>query len=485
MNNMKSPGQMQKILVWFRDDLRLQDHAVLEAVKRIPGAEVVYVFVYDERWDHPGPEGVAPLGPFRKQFLIETIQALRANLAREGAVLHLLKGRPEDLVPGLCERLDLSAAYFSKGFASDEKQIEAKISRRLSKPGRRAWGFVNQTLYRPEDLPFPTEQLPMVFTQYRKAVESSGPEAKPCTTSDPLPPSIEIPRDMQETLKFWEFESDKSDQPGAFDFMRGGESAGQDRLQHYIWDADLLRQYKITRSGLSVPDDSTKLSPWLANGSLSARLVAAEVREYESLRIKNDSTYWLLFELMWRDYFQFLALKMGAKFFARDGYMESTKHSSKPVTDQIEAEEKFNLWCEGRTGYPLVDAGLRQLRTTGWMPNQVRQNAASFLVHDLGVDWRKGARWYESFLVDYDPCSNWGNWSYVAGVGTDPRSRQFNVVKQSLNYDPSGEYVRTWIRELKDFDGARALEPWRESLLAGACGYPARMVNHPIKPGYS
>ncbi len=483
MNNMKSPDQMQKILVWFRDDLRLQDNAVLEAVKRIPGVHCVYVFVYDERWDHRGPEGVPPLGPFRKQFLIETILELKANLEREENALVLLKGRPEDLLPNLCERMGLSAVYFSKGFAADEKQIEAKISRRISMPGRRALGLVNQTLYRPEDLPFATDDLPMVFTQYRKALESSRPEAPPRTTADPLPPSIVIPPDIQSTLKLWDLDSDKADQSVAFDFMRGGESAGHDRLQHYIWDADLLRNYKITRSGLSVPDDSTKLSPWLANGSLSARLVAAEVRKYESLRIKNESTYWLIFELMWRDYFQFLALKMGSKFFSFEGY--GAPSLSKRVSDELESEERFKLWCEGRTGYPLVDAGLRQLRATGWMPNQVRQNAASFLVHDLGVDWRKGARWFESFLVDYDPCSNWGNWSYLAGVGTDPRSRQFNVVKQSLNYDPSGEFVRTWIPELKDFDGARALEPWREPLMAAACGYPSRMVNHPIKPGYS
>ncbi len=218
----------------------------------------------------------------------------------------------------------------------------------------------------------------------------------------------------------------------------GGRNAGLQRLKHYLWDSRSLSTYKETRNGLLGADYSSKFSPWLASGALSAREIHREVKRYETVHGANESTYWLVFELLWRDFFQFTAAKHGADLFKRGGIARKPFQGNHDV-------RRFQAWCEGRTGQPFIDANMRELAATGWMSNRGRQNVASYLVHDMGIDWRMGAYWFERMLIDYDPCSNWGNWQYVAGVGNDPREgRRFDPVRQAGMYDPEGTYVEHW-----------------------------------------
>jgi deoxyribodipyrimidine photo-lyase len=164
------------------------------------------------------------------------------------------------------------------------------------------------------------------------------------------------------------------------------------------------------------------------------------VKRYEVERIANDSTYWLIFELLWRDYFRFVFKKYGNRFFREEGLAER-----KPDTRWN--EKLFWNWVNGQTGNAFVDANMRELRLTGFMSNRGRQNVASFLVKDLKLDWVAGAAWFEHALIDYDVHSNWGNWAYVAGVGNDPReNRYFNTQKQAAMYDPDGSYTNHWLR---------------------------------------
>ncbi len=236
--------------------------------------------------------------------------------------------------------------------------------------------------------------------------------------------------------------------------MTGGEIAGINRLQEYFWERNCLKSYKETRNGLLGEDYSSKFSPWLALGCLSPRYIEAEIRKYEELRIANDSTYWLKFELIWRDYFRFVVKKYGNRVFQPGGIKQIS--GSWSANDRI-----FEAWRTGNTGHPFVDANMRELLLTGFMSNRGRQNVASFLVKDLKLDWRMGAEWFESQLIDYDVCSNWGNWNYVAGIGNDPReSRYFNVASQSKRYDASGQYIRTWIPELSNLPTEMIHEPW-------------------------
>lgn len=223
----------------------------------------------------------------------------------------------------------------------------------------------------------------------------------------------------------------------------GGESAALGRVHEYFWKKDLVKIYKHTRNGMLGPDYSTKFSPWLASGSLSPRFIYEEVKWYEKEREANDSTYWVLFELIWRDYFRFLSAKCGNSLFHLGGPRKVEHRWSQEKT-------LFESWRDGHTGYPLIDANMKELSTTGFMSNRGRQIVCSFLVRDMGIDWRMGAEWFETCLLDYDPCSNYGNWTYGAGVGNDPREdRYFSIPKQAQNYDPDGEYVAYWLPQLR------------------------------------
>jgi deoxyribodipyrimidine photo-lyase len=215
-----------------------------------------------------------------------------------------------------------------------------------------------------------------------------------------------------------------------------------------------LREYRETRNGLLGSDYSSKFSPWLALGCLSPRRIDAEIREYERERVENDSTYWLRFELTWRDFFQFQLAKYGSTWFQPGGIRER---------DDIEwrqDREQFDRWAAGETGIPFVDANMRELNATGYMSNRGRQNVASFLANDLRIDWRKGAAYFEARLVDYDVASNWCNWAYQAGVGNDSRDRSFDVLWQADRYDPNAEYVTHWCPELDGLPPEYAHEPW-------------------------
>jgi deoxyribodipyrimidine photo-lyase len=230
-------------------------------------------------------------------------------------------------------------------------------------------------------------------------------------------------------------------------------------------------------------DFSTKLSAYLAYGCLTARQVHWAMVDFETGtgtdgigvqgfgKGENEGTAAVRFELLWRDYMRLCARKFGAALFDVDGFRgvetvgddSSTQPTPKrwryldrgsgAGNDLAKTREAFLRFLSGTTGIGLIDASQRELFLTGYTSNRARQNVASFLASYLGIDWRLGAEWYESMLIDYDMANNWGNWQYVAGVGNDPRQgRVFNPVKQALDYDAKGEYVKAWVRELRDVD---------------------------------
>ena len=259
------------------------------------------------------------------------------------------------------------------------------------------------------------------------------------------------------------------DDPRQISHFEGGETAGLARLEGWVFSADALKTYKETRNGLVAEDDSSKLSPWLAAGCLSPRRVHAAVREYEARHGKNDSTYWMTFELLWRDYFRFIVAKHGDLVFRIGGLVGAD-------IAWRQDDLAFARWRLGRTGYPLVDAAMRELLATGYTSNRARQNVASFLTKNLGIDWRLGAVWFESQLLDYDVASNWGNWLYFAGVGNDARGfRFFDLRKQAETYDPSGAFARHWLPELAAIEGGAIYHPDEPARLA--LDYPSPVVD--------
>lgn len=421
---------MSRAILWFRNDQRLADNAALAAALAAHD-EVLPVLIIDPRQHGAGPFGFERSGPFRRRFIREGIADLDAQLRAKGSTLHVRVGEPAQVIARLQETWGSDAVHAQQLFAWEEQQQEQEVAAvadlRLHAPN---------TLLLPGDLSFALEKLPHVFTAFRHKVEKLSPVREPL----PEPQRIPSPKEWRGRA----LEEDAlphvpiTDDPRAALCFTGGRASAWARLEHYLWDTHALSTYMETRNGLIGADYSSKLSPWLASGALSAREVHHEVKRYEAEHGANESTYWLGFELLWRDFFQFTAAKHGADLFTRTGI------ARKPAKGNSDAR-RFAAWCEGRTGQPFIDANMRELAATGWMSNRGRQNVASYLVHDLGLDWRMGAWWFERMLIDYDPCSNWGNWQYVAGVGNDPREgRRFDAERQAGMYDPQGEYQRLW-----------------------------------------
>ena len=218
----------------------------------------------------------------------------------------------------------------------------------------------------------------------------------------------------------------------------GGELKAKEQMHYYTYGTQALSEYKETRNGLEGWDFSSKLSPWLAAGCISPRQVAAAITEYETQHGANDSTYWLFFELLWREFFQWQQLKHGKSLYHRNGIQQKSPRG-------FHNKKVFEDWVNGDTPYPIINACMRQLKYTGFMSNRGRQLVASCFIHELGLDWQYGAAYFEETLIDFDPASNWGNWQYLAGVGSDPRGcRQFNLNKQTQTYDPHGEFIEYW-----------------------------------------
>lgn len=224
----------------------------------------------------------------------------------------------------------------------------------------------------------------------------------------------------------------------ASQFFKGGSNYANQHLDQYF-ERRLLDTYKQTRNQLEGIDFSSKFSPWLACGCISARTIAKKITAYEEVHGANEGTYWLWFEMLWRDYFEFLAFKYGVRLFHGKGLTQKLPNAFDSV--------QFDLWRNGKTKSSFVNAGMAELAQTGFLSNRMRQIVASYWIYDMNGDWRAGAAWFESQLIDYDVYSNQGNWLYIAGKGTDPRGgRPFNVVKQEEVYDPIGNYRSRWLK---------------------------------------
>lgn len=457
-------------LVWLRNDLRLHDHEALDAALRF-GAPVVLVYCVGPRGFAPDPLlGVPKAGAFRAQFLLDALIDLRASCRAIGGDLVVRVGEPEREVPALARALGAARLVFHAEVTSEERAVERAVGAGVGPLGVRCTAVAGHTMVHADDLPFDARDVPPVFTQFRRRIEREVEIRAPRPAPTALPALACEPGAIP-TLAQLGFTAPPRDPRARFNFV-GGESTGLARVHEWIWQKDRLRTYKATRNGLLDPDDASRFSAWLALGCVSARHIHAEVRRYETQRVRNADTEWLIVELLWRDYFRVVAAASGNRLFAAGG-LQSLPFPWRWLTDRgVRAD--FDRWAAGTTGYPLVDAAMRELTATGFMSNRARQNAASFLTRVLGIDWRVGAAWFESWLVDYDVSSNWGNWAYVSGVGNDARGfRFFNVHKQANDYDPQAEFVRHWIPELAALTPELALRPER---LAHTVGYAPPMV---------
>ena len=471
------------ILVWFRNDLRIQDNEILwEACEK--ASQIVPVYVFDPRYYQTTNNDTLKTGKLRAQFILESVADLKKSLRNLGADLLVLSGKPEELIPAIAEKYNVDVVYHHREVASEETEISTLVEDALWKQKINLKHFIGHTFYHKEDLPFPIKDIPDVFTAFRKKVERES-NVRPCFNS---PLKIVAPKDLEHSdlpsLTDLNFMANADDLSAAN--FKGGETEGLKRLNYYLWETNLLQKYKLTRNGLLGLDYSSKFSPWLAAGCLSPRSIYWEIKRYEKERGANESTYWLIFELLWRDYFRFMFKKHGTKYFLETGF----KNKQQELAPN--QEELLNKWKQGETGIPFIDANMKELKQTGFMSNRGRQNVASFLIKDLKVNWILGASYFEEQLIDYSPSSNWGNWAYVAGVGNDPREdRYFNILKQANEYDPKAEYVKYWLPQLKNIPNNKihALYNLSETELIGygvilGENYPEPIVGLPAYSKY-
>jgi len=483
---------MKTALLWIRRELRLHDN---EALIRA-AAEASYllpVYILPERELEKAAIGLPATsdylelpfektGAHRRAYLSAALKAYQNELSGVGSDMLFAIGQPAEILKSLCGSTHITDVYTTELPGTEETTDLDAVEHFCDSAGIRLHVYDQHTLLHPDDLPFEIESMPDGFTPFRKKVEHLLKVRPPFKAPKSLPPLPELSKEtLNSTIEI----------PGAETVQDtrsalppdSSEQAALRHLKSYIWEAKHILTYKETRNGLIGRDYSSKLSGWLAVGSLSARYVYQEIKAFEQQVLANESTYWLFFELLWRDFFQFQMMKYEGLMFTYNGIRGVADNAHPPSADRKQThfdrnkrqfDKKvvtqrgippqslsagkpghqsrdtsdtniFDSWCVGNTPSDFVNANMIELSRTGFMSNRGRQNVASYLTKTLGYDWRAGAAWFEHHLLDYDPASNWGNWAYVAGTGTDPRDRIFNVERQAEMYDADRSYRKLWL----------------------------------------
>jgi len=425
-------------LVWFKTDLRLEDNETLVKAM-LQSQEIIPVYCLDDSHFETTPYGFKKTGHLRAQFLLESLQDLDNNLRKLGSGLVLVNGKPEVEIPRIVEKYKAQKVFAKREVAFEERQTEKWVQEALFKVRCEFETLSTSTLYHAQDLPFSIKDIPDVFTNFRKRTEKDAsirmPFEKPIQINSPELPELNLP-----TLENLDLVFSTIDSRAAIQF-KGGETEALKRLNHYFFETKCLSQYKETRNGMVGSDYSSKFSTWLAMGCISPRFIYDKIKKYETQFGANDSTYWLVFELLWRDYFRFMFKKHQTKFFLYQG-IKTEKVNSKSLNTKL-----LSQWINGSTNSDFINANMLELKGTGFMSNRGRQNVASYFCNELNMDWRIGAAYFEEQLIDYDVCSNWGNWAYLAGVGNDPRGhRYFNIEKQAGEYDKNRAFRNLWLK---------------------------------------
>jgi deoxyribodipyrimidine photo-lyase len=447
-----------RALHWFRADLRLRDNRALAAVAA--GADqIAFLFVLDERL-LASPKTGKP----RLRFLHACLAKLAAELERRGQRLVVRRGDPRREVPRVAREVGAERVSWNRDTSPFARRRDAAVRSALEQAGVRVLEAKDRVLFEGAELRTGAGQPFRVFTPFRNAwwrrFEADPP---PAPSALRLPDPAPAPSGALPSLAALGAAGDGPELPPA------GEDAAQRRLARFL-DGPVA-DYAKARD-LPGVDGTSRLSHHLRFGTLSPRACFAAGREAAARepRLRAGVAKWLD-ELVWREFYAAIL----------EEHPRVLGQAFRPEFERVrweDDEKAFAAWCEGRTGYPIVDAGMRQLTETGWMHNRARMIAASFLVKDLLIDWRRGEAWFMQRLVDGDPASNNGGWQWSASTGTDaqPYFRIFSPVAQGERFDPDGAYVRRFVPELRDVPARLVHRPWEAPALCPR--YPAPIVDH-------
>ncbi len=457
-------------IVWFRDDLRLSDHAALTAAAQ-SGVPLVCLYVLPD-----SHTVVRPLGGAARWWLAGSLRALNASLKTHGQTLVLRKGNAATIIPQIAREVNAACVFWIDSEVPDQAKLARDTSEGIERIGVAVRTFRSDLLAKPQDIRNKEGRGLRVFTPFWKRVLSHGDLAQPIPAPRKLPPPVVIASDQ---LEDWQLEPTHPDWAGGLRLSwHPGEAAAQQRLRDFL-EHD-IKDYAVKRDRPD-GDHASRLSPHLRFGEISPRQTfhAAKFAAARKPAIARDIDKFLS-EIGWRE-------------FSRHLLSDLPNLHDKNLQPSFDAftwrhdMEALHAWRRGQTGYPIVDAGMRQLWHTGIMHNRVRMVVASFLVKHLLIDWREGERWFWDTLVDADPGSNPASWQWVAGSGADaaPYFRVFNPVLQGEKFDPDGVYVSRWIPELSKLPATHIHHPWDATPMELAAAditlgktYPEPIVDH-------
>ncbi|MFC3121683.1 DASH family cryptochrome [Agaribacter flavus] len=423
-----------KTIHWFRHDLRLDDNAAFNAAVK-NSSSLACIYIIDPAWFELSSFGQRHMGVHRWQFLLACLSDLRQQLSKHKLRLDIFRGEPSTTMHALLAHNNIDAVSVENHYGYNETKDLDALQRRHEEI---QWLVGDSAyLYPVEDLPFALKDMPDTFSSFRKKIEKQATPRQSETS--------ELLSSISDTCALDLYTDGLAVEPllktsrSANNGYLGGETGANQRIRHYFFETNNIARYKQTRNQLDGWDFSSRLSAYLSFGCVSPAKVYQSIKQYEHEVVANESSYWLFFELLWREFFHLLHKKHGKAFFSKQGLKTQAPAG---LLDQ----KKLKRWQSGQTNFDIVDACMKQLNTTGFMSNRGRQLCASCLVNELALDWRYGAAYFEEMLVDFDVAINWGNWQYLAGVGADPRgSRHFNLAKQTEQYDPQRQFINTWL----------------------------------------
>lgn len=455
----------------FREDLRLADNPALEAAID-KGRPIICVFIHDDVSD-----GSWAAGGARKWWLHHSIKSLSSDIEKLGGRLVLLRGVQENLVPEIVENTGVANVFWTRRYGPKQIEIDKRVKLELEAKGVNVTSINGRLLYEPWHIRTDSGQPYRVFTPFWKAMKRRGNVRK----------KIEKPSSFkwaEHSLKSLELDAlnllpDSPDWAEDFSlYWKPGEKGAQSRLERFIEEAAAC--YRDNRNRPDKPGTSG-LSPHLQHGEISPIQIWHAIRfAVEAGRIPEDQADVFLSEIAWRE-FSYVLLFHNPDMLTKE---INPKFSAFPWQSNATA---LKAWQTGRTGYPIVDAGMRELWKTGWMHNRVRMIVGSFLVKHLLTDWRDGMAWFWDTLLDADIAANTAGWQWIAGCGADaaPYFRVFNPILQGEKFDPDGTYIKMHVPELRDLPIEYLNTPWQapEPVLEKAgivlgFDYPKPIVDH-------